>query len=443
MFFDNINIDNAFRKQLGDYEQSPPPGVWDNIEHSLDSGKKPLWRNILSIAASLALMFLISGLIILQNYNFLTDRVSSLNIEQIQSGSNINEILPASQPINPGNFISKLDDERLQGRSAVSQKRDQNSGDINRSSEMRAPLSDNQLNKAKPLYAGIIEHKEKDKRSQFVDNNSFTYSYTENVFENLGSFSLPEENESKILLGSTMSPTISYRDISGKNQSEIDERSLIAYSGGVTVGYQLSERLKVKSGVFYSQIGQTLNDVEVNSGSFTRIGQDPLVNITGSMGTYELHVNDIRPSNNNSDDIQLQPIQQGPQTKEAEAEKFIVEESLLQKMEYIKLPFLLEYKIIDRNLDLSMITGINTNFLLADGIYLENSINSKKIGTVQNLSKVTYSGTIGMGVDYDINENLKISMQPLIDYYLNSYNSSSGKTYPYSFGLYTGLSFSF
>jgi len=298
MFFDNINIDNAFRKQLGDYEQSPPPGVWDNIEHSLDSGRKPLWRNILSIAASLALMFLISGLIILQNYNFLTDRVSSLNLEQSQSGNNSNEILPASQPIKPGNFISKLSDERLQGRSAVSQKRNQNSGDINRNSEMRDLLSDNQLDKAKPLYAGIIEQKEKEKRTHSFNNNSFTYSYTEDVFENLGSFSMPKEKESKVLLGSTMSPTISYRDVSGNNQSEIDERSLIAYSGGVTVGYQLSERLKLKSGVYYSQIGQTLNDVEVNSGSFTRIGQDPLVNITGSMGTYELHVNDIRPSNN-------------------------------------------------------------------------------------------------------------------------------------------------
>lgn len=444
MFFDNLNIDNAFRKQLGDYEQSPPFDAWDNIHKSLSSDKRPLWKSFISIAASIVLVGLISTLIFLQNYNFLTDRISNLSFENRESLINPDNQLTFVGKSKQNNFNNRLADGNRMGRSAVTQKQQQKPVKITSEKEIQNPVKEQPINKATTRYAGITEEVNAPERTISKNNTTTAFNTNTDIFDDLGSFTMKETEDSKVILSSTMSPTISYRDVSGRNRSEVTERSLIAYSGGLTVGYQFSKRLKLKSGIHYSQIGQTLNDIEINSGSYIRIGADPVVSLQGSMGTYELHVDEIKPAPDASDEIQIQsPAQQGPMTKKDKSEEFIVEESLLQKMEYIKLPFLLEYKIIDNNFDLSMITGINTNLLLADGIYLENSINSKKIGDIKNLNKVTYSGTIGMGVDYRVNNNLKISMQPLFDYFLNSYNTTSGKTYPYSFGLYTGLSFSF
>src|SRR5574343_507301 len=59
---ENKNIERLFQEKFKEFEVSPPDIVWENIQEKLQSDKKkrrllPLWLNVGSIAASVAVLF--------------------------------------------------------------------------------------------------------------------------------------------------------------------------------------------------------------------------------------------------------------------------------------------------------------------------------------------------------------------------------------------------
>ena len=445
MFFENINIDDAFREQLGDYEQNPPSEAWDEIESSLNTGQKSTWKKYLSIAALILLFLAVGSLIIYQNFSF-------FHKEDISNIIVVNKSLQSSldqENTGPNNQIATLDkDNSLSLRkediadNIVNQEmpEDQSGNIAVSTANIKAENSNPILKKLDPFSTGLKPSKPS--VSLIATNTRDQRESTFSESDDWNTFAMQQTKERHLVLAGNISPTISYRKTTGRPTTNLNERSLISYSGGVTLGYKLNERLKLKSGVFYSQMGQTLSDVHITPDSYLTAGDNALIEISGSIGTSEIQMNEVRPVTENVNDPDL-PLPPSYAVDIEEQRGIILEESLLQKMEFIKIPFLLEYKFVDKNIGLSMITGLNANMLVGKGIFMQNSVNNKKVGDIHNINRISYSGTVGLGIDYQVNDFMQISMQPLMDYFLNSFNSTSGKTFPYSFGLYTGLSVSF
>jgi hypothetical protein len=456
MFLDNVNIDDAFNEQLGNYEQSPPDEIWDSIEDTLKSNKKRSLVKYLQIAAFLALFLAVGALVVLQNYSFHQENLSNIVMKEKKPETVDKQKLNASEEES-----LTSNDLTIAGSSENNnEKKDKNRIIGNRKKEedfsARKEEPDIHLTKLEPLFTGIDNKvpakKQKDIRSNYQPDNKSPF----NVEDENYSLLMAEKQVSPLELGGSFSPTVTYRTTTAKRNtaSSINESSLITYSGGVNLAYKISDRLKLKSGVHYSQFGQSMDNINIDASALSNAKDNAVVFINGSIGTSELMVSEIHMEgkelyttggmNNN------EPVAPGapggpaaPKPDEIRYGKFNLNNKLMQKMEFVKIPMLLEYKLIDKSFSLSMVSGLNTNILVSQGLYMENSPSADKVGYIRNLDQVAYSGTFGLGMDYQIDNNIQLTMQPLFDYFLNSFSSTTEKTFPYSFGLYTGLSVSF
>jgi hypothetical protein len=87
---------------------------------------------------------------------------------------------------------------------------------------------------------------------------------------------------------------------------------------------------------------------------------------------------------------------------------------------------------------------VGTNFLVGSNVYFREDGTKEKVGITTDIKTVSYSSIFGLGIDYTLSERLKINIEPIFRYYLNSINlSSSVGSHPYSMGIFTGLSFYF
>jgi hypothetical protein len=70
--------------------------------------------------------------------------------------------------------------------------------------------------------------------------------------------------------------------------------------------------------------------------------------------------------------------------------------------------------------------------------------NKYPIGETKGLNPISLSSTLGMGMEYNFSKNLSLNFEPTFRYYLNPFNDIVGsKIHPYSFGIFSGVSYKF
>lgn len=115
-----------------------------------------------------------------------------------------------------------------------------------------------------------------------------------------------------------------------------------------------------------------------------------------------------------------------------------------QELEYLEIPFLLRYNLLNKSVGLSVSGGMSTNFLIGNNAYrLENS-SKNRIGETQDINEISYSAIFGFGFRAPILKSLDFNLEPRIKYFMNSVTDSPESSYkPYSIGIYTGVSYHF
>jgi hypothetical protein len=120
------------------------------------------------------------------------------------------------------------------------------------------------------------------------------------------------------------------------------------------------------------------------------------------------------------------------------------ETGIQQHLDYLEVPFNLRYSVIDRTIELQLVGGFSTNFLVGNYVTTDGASGPEEIGYLSNINKFNYSGNAGFGMIYHFGGKLSLMVEPRFRYFLNSVNDSSlPATRPYSIGLYTGLNFTF
>ncbi len=254
------------------------------------------------------------------------------------------------------------------------------------------------------------------------------------------------------IVGAALSPLYSFRDAEANVMSGAAdfESGMIAYAGGVNVSYRAASRLAIETGVFYNKMGVSIGAEGIQlvnqSIDLSPVGQagkrTGVTTVTNSIGNIvaisgEVYVNNYKlnaaSESNSFTDIAI-----------ASGDIYASDQGIRQHLDYLELPFNLRYTVVDRIIELQLVGGISTNFLVNNYVTMETAAGESEIGYLTNIRSVNYSGNAGLGMVYHLHEKISLHMEPRFRYFLNSVNDNTlPSTRPYAIGFYTGLSYTF
>ncbi|MEA1898943.1 MAG: hypothetical protein U9N53_14895 [Bacteroidota bacterium] len=259
----------------------------------------------------------------------------------------------------------------------------------------------------------------------------------------------------KWAVSGNVSPLFSFRyantESSGEEMDYFYEKEsgIMSYSGGVNVIYSLKKRLSVQTGLQYSKGGQRLNDIifyqDVQTGRLLSSGifqgniPYPIETSIGiiNSGDNVHYIVDFELLNGK---LYTGNLSTRPEFENYEA----MNTFLTQNLEFLEIPVLIRYKLIDKKLGMNVISGLGASFLVDNAVYMNYMGEQFPLGQIENVKVVNFTGTLGLGLEYSVNKKLSLNLEPSIKYFLNSLNTDSKfSTHPYFFGVYSGVSVSF
>ncbi len=261
------------------------------------------------------------------------------------------------------------------------------------------------------------------------------------------SYDIPKVKIDRWSIMAMASPTYFMRPASGNDdlsrQISSSEQSQISYSGGVGFAYKISRKFSIQSGLYYSSVGQEVGGISSFGGfrpyDYTK-GDDNFKVLT-STGLIYTSNSDVFLLDGSGDRVQTRYTRDV--FDPAKANLSYLSSSLYQNFSYLEMPIILRYKFIDKTIDFNLIGGLSYNLLVNNSVHTMVDGNKYKVGTT-DLNPFMVSSSLGMGMEYNLSEKFSLNLEPTFRYYLNPFGSIPGITvHPYSFGIFSGLSFKF
>jgi hypothetical protein len=213
--------------------------------------------------------------------------------------------------------------------------------------------------------------------------------------------------EKRFLVGASMSPAMGFSR-TGNNQRLAElissERSRPAYSTGVTVGYKISDRLTIQSGIGMASIGQTISDVDVYAGlsDFYAVKSSYLYSVETASGTIlagntDLYLTDSRD--------RVGTLVQGNMADPSKYELTQVGSDIQQVFRYLEMPVVLRYKVIDRKLGLNLSGGVAYGLLVDNAAYTGEGSDLVRVGHTEGINMHNISSQLGLGMEYNLSKD--------------------------------------
>ncbi|WP_075590490.1 outer membrane beta-barrel protein [Labilibacter marinus] len=464
------NIDNIFKDGLSDFKETPPAFVWNAIESNLQGRKNNkrtiiLWRSI-AAAAIIGILFL--GGLLWQNN---TQQPLLTNVSNIEMN---NESISTEESIGNTSSAPLLDnaiDNTLTNTIVIntisSELSNNNSSNTNVKKESINLSNNNAHELANNKNMGVLRMiTNKDIEIMCHSDVNATHTFNKvnqsmlnskaveylNFANHSTSISIEEKKkkELKYALGGQFSPSYSSNGSnSNGGASAVNEDGIMSYTGGINLNIKTRKRWAIETGVYYSQVGQKFSNpiVSQNKRNFYSPAasggiQSAKPNLSNSMGSIKL--------NNTSNQNLIEDAAMSSITYElnSDAPNNTIDNTaanditVQQELDYIEVPFLLKYNLVDKTIGISLSGGMSTNFLLGNSAYQLNNSSKEKIGEMANINDVNYTAIFGFGLSAPILKSLDFNFEPRIRYFMNSV-SNSGSYQPYSIGFYTGVSYTF
>jgi len=436
------NIDLVFRNGLKDYEVLPPPEVWNNIRPVVR--KRKMTMIVLRAAAAVA---------VLMSLGFLVYRLSTQintvmpDVTVIAQDSETPALIPSGEKgsgIQP--VINVLDNVVAQQyRPPVPGKEDQ----IKQNYLHSLPNASYPAGPEMFVLSDMSDSKYNLQRSFETKNEEIT----EFLFQNPADLIVPvndkNEKSERWTIAALVSPTYYTNYYSGNDEvtSQLmsDEKPVFSYSGGLAFGYRINKRISVQSGLYYSSFGQELSGISAFGGfmPYDYTKGDHNFEVMTTNGTVYTNNPDIFLIDSRSDS-RMKTLYTRDYFDPSKANLQFIDNSLRQNFSYLELPVILRYKLIDRTIDFNLVGGLSSNLLLNNAVYAAVDGGKYHVGKTEGMNLLTFSSSLGMGMEYNFSRNLSLSLEPTFRYYINSFNQSPGlKIHPYSFGIFSGISYKF
>lgn len=443
---DRKHIDRLYQEKFKDFESTPREAVWKNISARLQKKERkrgilPLWYKIAGVAAILALFINFS--------NEFFSKKSKINNQAFVSlaDENFGEISIASSAYTQNMIRSSKVLQALM--------KETKNLESNEALEAEYHRKNIKINSFKNIsQASNLTIVSKNSAYTFSDNNkpeSQIASIDQEIKPEIQLRDLPipnseDEEETtqiiekttpykKLRVSTTAAPI--YYDNFGSGNTIDDQfannqgSSEITISYGINFAYQISEKIRIRSGI--SKVDLSYNTKDIAFTAAVNPSALSGVNYNGNIPNYRIENRSVRPFSNISASTEFNRASLASPTAGY----------LNQKLGFIEVPLEIEYVIIDKQIGLNIIGGGSTLFLDKNMISLKSSDFSTNLGEGNNLNKVSFSTNIGIGIDYDIFPQFQLNLEPIFKYQINTFSNGTGDVKPYYFGVYSGFSFKF
>ncbi len=440
------HIDELFNDFLHDYEESVPNFIWNNVKDELHARKKMhILQRLRTIAASVALLVAFGLGYYISNPGA---------IRKNKTVANSGHKLLLEDKTYKGDSLDLKEDEAIE-KQEKTQSKERKLSFKNSLKVHHTPIADYDkfgifdssylFRKYNYVISLFKEKNTEQKKSLLAESGQKSNQLLTDTLllrkENLRSEGFPSLKDNKKLsawsFGTKFSPVFSVEEATSDagqqtqgTKSEIDqgpnidlnEKAATSFTGGINVNYQLSNRISIESGIFYLNKKQSADnliathDAEFGNGDF-------VVHAPGQS-------------------IDLQNIGDAYIIKQSYSTSYYdLNASFIANAEYIELPLIIRYKLVNQKLGLDVLSGVSTNFLVGNNSYIISGEN-KLWADNSDLSSVLYGATIGLGINYRIYQNFSFNLEPTFKYSFLPENSIFRK-YPYSFAVFAGFSYRF
>jgi hypothetical protein len=269
----------------------------------------------------------------------------------------------------------------------------------------------------------------------------------EDLLMSVGINSNPDIKDGRWMIGARISPTYLSTNLKADNNylsgQQSEESAILSYTGGLSVVYSVGNRLSLQTGVYYSSLGRQVADIQSYSG-YARYADSKggkifgVATTTGTIASTNRDIYLVDQSGN-----RITSISSVNNFDPAKAGLDAFGSSLRQNFEYIEVPFMLSYKLIDRKIDFNIMGGMSYSLLLDNQVYAVSEGSVIPIGSMEDLASIMLSSSFGMSMNYSLNENFSLNLEPSIRYFLNSDGSLSASNNPFAFGIFSGVYYKF
>ena len=472
---DKKHIDKLFQDKLKDLEQQPHDHNWDAIKARLQEKKRKrpflIWWKAAGVAAVVAVII---GLGIIGQRSTIRD-TSDADLINFDHQPEEMQHIPVSKKVENALAIDldKLNEDLVNdnvpskdkvsaSRESANERTDTNYKEVFRSTENFVNRFDpSEGNIGSQSFLGVFDLKGKDtddlipneltmppeinltgflnaglaEKNDDEDDRDETEQVAQNdqkdeLFNNDDQES-KDENKSKWSINPEISPVFA-GSFSGNNGLGADLASNgttnnISLTYGINMGYELSSRLKIISGVKQLNTSSTTRNVltaNTNMGqglASSNIDQnDPNILVTSPSTFQEL--------SSQVEGLGRTPTQNG---------------SLEQQLNFIEVPIGLAYKLVDRKIGVEVNAGLSSLFVAENEVFLRSDGASQRIGSLGNVNSTSFMTNIGLGLDYNLSNELDFNLRPTFKYQLNTFDSSTTDLQPYIIAIYTGFTYSF
>lgn len=453
------NIDSIFREDLNNFSPHPPDRVWERIEKDLAGKKRKSFLPVLfKIASAIILGIGIIAAVWKMVHTASESEFPYQEKENLAIDPEINQEVIDKSSVESG--TKTVLGRKSEHRNILSV-------------DSKNYVSDSTSTPVTPVKEEIIRPKEEliafadsltdmppmaqKKESVAPNNQNLSMIIKKNKEDqvesqnNLLAVLSDEEDETKErkvkwFVGGRAGPQYMNWNVPENQEHTVNsvyskiKKDVVTYAGGIDLQIEPVSRFSIQSGIYYSKISTEVTSIqwlgeEALDRSLSQDWADYLFE-----GEYVVF---------NSPNGRYEDIEEG-----AKLNNQIIKgntltngrEKATEIYEYIEIPLILSYRILDRKLGVSCSGGIWTNFLIGNKVVIPASTTNE--GEIESENKSMnsriYSGSVGLGFEYPIASKLLFNMEPVFKYYLSSVNSGTGiDVHPFSFGLMTGLRYSF
>ena len=434
------NIDLVFRNGLKDYEVTPPPDVWLNMQPAINKKKKYMF--FLRAAASVAI--LVSTALFGYWWGYETSKVRfSADVININIDNEPVTILDISVPLAIAPDIVEV--AEIPAVDVVNE-----SEQIPVVAQLEIP----EIIFAEELYIEEVEEFAEiesfpEIREPLRINNAIVFSSApqsiiHNIYESAVNM---EDNRWSVL---AMASPMYQSQFTTSNSSETarqirdTDRGRASYSGGVGFAYRINNRLSIQSGFYYSAMGKELSHMTLHSG-FQQ------VNTAKGSNNFKVLTSNGTIYANNPDIFIASNIAPGRVQTHFTQDVFdpnkgglsYLSNSIFRDENYIELPMKLRFKAIDRKIGVSFVGGVSYNFLISSSVYTIANGDRIPVGPMEGLNSLSLSSSLGMGMEYKFSRNISFNVEPTFRYFIRSANIGLAGLHNYAIGVYSGMSYRF
>lgn len=205
----------------------------------------------------------------------------------------------------------------------------------------------------------------------------------------------------------------------------------INMSYGLSVAYEISPKLSIRSGLHKVDYGYTTNDVHFTS-SIAAFNERRIANID-----YAETAGNLVVSSSNA------TLEISNKISDVSARTASRSGVMAQQFGYLEVPVELSYALVNNNFGINLIGGVSSLFLVDNEVDLTSGNLTTQMGSANNVNDLNFSANLGIGLDYRFSEKLRFNLEPVFKYQLNTFSNVDGTFNPYAIGVYSGLRFKF